>query len=63
MAMAATPTYPARKSEYGPSLSNFIDLSGRLSGLDYQKIILRRLSFRRRVASVFQGIDLLLVPT
>jgi len=62
-AVAHEATYPARKSEYGPSLSSFIDLSSGFSGLDYQKIILRRLSFRRRVASVFQGIDLLLVPT
>jgi amidase len=61
-AVAHEATYPARKDEYGPSLSSFIDLSSGLSGLDYQKIILRRLSFRGRVAALFQGIDLLLVP-
>jgi len=61
-AVAHEATYPARKSEYGPSLSSFIDLSSGFSGLDYQKIILRRLSFRGRVASLFQDIDLLLVP-
>ena len=37
-------------------------LGSGLSGLDYQKIILRRLSFRGRVAALFQDIDLLLVP-
>jgi amidase len=61
-AVAHEATYPARKSEYGPSLSSFIDLSSGLSSLDYQKIILRRLSFRGRVAALFQDIDLLLVP-
>jgi amidase len=61
-AVAHEATYPARKSEYGPSLSSFIDLSSGLSGLDYQKIILRRLSFRGRVAALFLHIDLLLVP-
>jgi amidase len=38
-AVAHEATYPARKSEYGPALSSFIDPGRRLSGLDYQKII------------------------
>jgi amidase len=61
-AVAHEATYPARKSEYGPALSSFIEPGRVLSGLDYQKIILRRASFRGRVAALFQGIDLLLVP-
>ena len=61
-AVAHEETYPARKSEYGPALSSFIEAGIGLSGLDYQKIILRRASFRGRVAALFQGIDLLLVP-
>jgi amidase len=61
-AVAHEATYPARKSEYGPALSSFIEPGRSLSGLDYQKIILRRASFRGRVAALFQGIDLLLVP-
>ena len=61
-AVAHEATYPARKSEYGPALSSFIDLGSALSGLDYQKIILRRASFQGHVAALFQGIDLLLVP-
>ena len=36
-AVAHETTYPARKSEYGPSLSSFIDIGRGLSGLDYQK--------------------------
>jgi amidase len=61
-AVAHEATYPARKSEYGPALSRFIDPGRRLSGIDYQKIILRRAGFRGRVAALFQDIDLLLVP-
>ena len=61
-AVAHEATYPARKSEYGPALSGLIELGRGLSGLDYQKIILRRAAFRGRVAALFQDIDLLLVP-
>jgi amidase len=61
-AVAHETTYPARKAEYGSALSGLIDLGRGLSGLEYQKIILRRAGFRGRVAAVFQGIDLLLVP-
>jgi amidase len=61
-AVAHEATYPVRKSEYGPALSSFIDLGCGLSGRDYQKIILRRASFCGHVATLFQDIDLLLVP-
>jgi len=61
-AVAHEATYPARKAEYGPSLSGLIDLGRGLSGFDYQKIVLRRHDFRGRIAALFQGIDLLLLP-
>lgn len=61
-AVAHEATYPARKAEYGPALSGLIDLGRSLSGLDYQKITLRRHDFRGRVAALFEGIDLLLIP-
>jgi amidase len=61
-AVAHEATYPARKSDYGPALASFIDPGRNLSGLEYQKIILRRVNFRGRVAALFQDIDLLLVP-
>ena len=62
-AVAHEATYPARKDEYGPALSGLIDLGRSLSGLDYQKIVLRRVGFRGRVAAIFRDIDLLLVPS
>ncbi len=61
-AVAHEATYPSRKSEYGAALSGLIDLGRALSGLEYQKIELRRAAFRGRVAALFQDIDLLLVP-
>ena len=61
-AVAHEATYPSRKDEYGPGLAGLIDLGRSQSGLDYQKIVLRRNDFRGRVARVFENIDLLLVP-
>lgn len=61
-AVAHESTYPARKSEYGPALSEVIETGRALSGMDYQKILLRRHDFRGRVAALFPTIDLLLIP-
>ena len=62
-AVAHEATYPSRKSEYGESLSGLIELGRAQSALDYQKIILRRLDFTGRVKALFQGVDLMLIPT
>lgn len=61
-AVAHRATYPERKAEYGPTLAALIELGRQQSGLDYQKIVLERVAFSGRVAKVFQGVDLLLVP-
>jgi amidase len=61
-AVAHEATYPARKDEYGPILASVIETGRALSGLDYQKILLRRLALRGRVAALFEEIDLLLTP-
>jgi amidase len=61
-AVAHEATYPARKGEYGPVLASVIETGRALSGLDYQKILLRRLELRGRVASLFETVDLLLTP-
>ncbi len=62
VAVAHEATYPARTSEYGPALAGLIEIGRGLSGMDYQKIILRRNDFRGRVQALFETIDLLLVP-
>jgi len=61
-AVAHEATYPARQDEYGPLLASVIETGRALSALDYQKILLRRLELRGRVASLFEAIDLLLIP-
>ena len=61
-AVAHEATYPARKAEYGPALSGLIELGHALSGLDYQKITLRRKEFAGRLAALFETVDLLLLP-
>lgn len=55
-------TYVAHKAEYGPGLAGIIELGMAKKGIDYQKIMLRRLDFTGRVKAMFEGIDLLLVP-
>lgn len=56
-------TYPSRKDQYGPGLAGIIELGLSQSGTDYQKIVLRRQEFSGRLRALFQGIDLLLMPT
>ncbi len=61
-AVAHENTYPSRKSEYGPALAALIESGRALSGVEYQKIILRRNDFRGSVSALFETIDLLVVP-
>jgi amidase len=62
VAVAHEDTYPARKDEYGPALAGLLDLGRQQSGMDYQKIVLRREAFRGAVRVVFESVDLLAVP-
>jgi amidase len=50
-AVAHEATYPARKREYGPVLASVIEAGRVLSGIDYQKILLRRLDLRGRCST------------
>jgi len=61
-AVAHQPTYPARKSEYGPVLAGVLDIGGSISAIDYQALRLRRMDLRGRFSHLFRAIDLLLVP-
>jgi amidase len=61
-AIAHEATYPACKDEYGPVLASVIETGRALSGLDYQRLLLRRMAFRGRIAALFGTIDLLLTP-
>lgn len=62
VAVAHEETYPARKDEYGPALAGLLDLGRAQSGMDYQKIVLRREAFRGAVRLLFETVDLIAVP-
>lgn len=62
VAVAHEETYPARKDEYGPALAGLLDLGRQQSGMDYQKIVLRREAFRGAVRALFERVDLLAIP-
>jgi amidase len=62
-AIAHKDDYPGRAKEYGPDLAQLIDHGRSLSGLEIGEIMHERLKFCGGLASLFRGIDLLLVPT
>jgi amidase len=61
-AVAHEASYPSRKDRYGPVLASVLESGRALSGMDYQKILLRRMQYRGRIDAVFHGSDLLLMP-
>ncbi len=61
-AVAHAATYPARRQEYGTVLASVIEAGRALSGIDYQRILLRRAELRGRMVALLQTIDLLLTP-
>jgi amidase len=61
-ALAHQETFPSRRDEYGPALSELLDMGNAVSGLDYQKLILRRDGFRGRLNELFSRIDVLALP-
>jgi amidase len=61
-AVAHAGTFPARRDEYGSVLASILDAGRALSGMDYQRIILRKMDFRGRLEAAMRGVDLLLIP-
>jgi len=61
-AFAHRHTYPKQKEQYGPALASLIDLGLSLSAGDYQRILLNRYDFSGKVKTMFQDIDVLVVP-
>lgn len=61
-AVAHEGTYPSRKDAYGPVLASVIEAGQKVTGPEYQKILLRRMELRGRVNALFEEMDLLLVP-
>lgn len=61
-AVAHDATYPTRESEYGRALADLLKLGRAMSGMDYQRLLLRRADFRGRVDRVLQRVDVLAMP-
>ncbi len=61
-ALAHASTFPARRDEYGPSLTALIELGAQMSATDYQRLLSRRSDLRGRVDALFGDIDLMLAP-
>jgi len=61
-AVAHASTFPSRRAEYGPGLAAFIDAGRSLSGMDYQRILLRRREFTGRVQRALGSVDVMLIP-
>jgi amidase len=61
-AIAHRDAYPARKAEYGPRLAALLDRGAAFTGIELGEALKSRRDFNGRVALMFEGIDLFLVP-
>jgi amidase len=61
-AVAHEAAHHSHKDMYGAVLSRVIESGRALSGTEYQKILLRRATFRGRVEALFAEVDLMLMP-
>ena len=55
-------TYPARKAEYGPTLSGFIDAGRSADPLTIARSNIERDRFKGELVRLFQKVDLVLMP-
>jgi amidase len=62
-AVAHVDTYPSMKKEYGPDLAALIEQGRLVSGTDIASIQHERLKFSGHLKSLFDEVDLLLIPT
>jgi amidase len=61
-AVAHAKTFPSQRDRYGPGLAGLIDAGRALSGVEYQRILLRRRDFAGRVSAALAPVDAMLVP-
>jgi amidase len=62
-AAAHIDTYPSRKKEYGPDLAALIEQGRSVSGVEVASIHHERLKFSGSLRSLFEDVDVLLIPT
>jgi amidase len=61
-AFAHAPTFPSRRSEYGPVLASVLDRGHTVSALDFHAAQLRRQALREAFRALFDRVDILLAP-
>jgi amidase len=61
-AIAHEADYPSRRDEYGPALSALLEQGHALSGLDYQRLLLRRQTFTGKLLALFSAVDMIALP-
>ena len=61
-AVAHEATFPSRRDAYGPGLAALLDAGRALSGLEYQRIALRRRIFTGLVHRALEPVDVMLIP-
>lgn len=62
-AWAHRETHPSRKADYGSVLSGFIELGQTRTAVDFAGANISRTEFSAKVAALFLGVDLILMPT
>ncbi len=61
-AVAHDATFPSQRDRYGPGLAGLLDAGRSLSGMAYQRILLRRRDFGGRVVAALERVDAMLLP-
>lgn len=61
-AVAHAPTFPSRRSEYGPVLASVLDHGRAVSAVDFHAAQLRRQALREAFRALFDCVNLLLAP-
>ena len=61
-AVAHAETYPKHAGDYGPVLAGLLDTGLKLSGLDLQRLLLRRATLKGELDKLLASVDLLLLP-
>ncbi len=55
--------YPSKASEYGPGFRSFVELGGKISGVEYANAHMVRERFNNRFQQLFNQIDVLACPS
>ncbi|PJK24207.1 amidase [Mycolicibacterium goodii] len=61
-ARAHTGLYPENKDSYGPALAELIELGRSMSGIDYDRLLQRRLLFKGQMEAALATVDAVLIP-